>query len=409
MMSTRTRALAAASLFAWLLGACLEADGLGLDVDAGPVHAGDGGRDAGPPAPEDLDGYVQWEMEGHGIAGLAAVIVKDDAIAWTGRFGYADLEAMTPVTENTLFLVASISKTIVTVPIMQLAEERVIQLDAPVDAYLPYAVRHPGFPDVPITARMLLTHSSGLEDDFIKLAMAMDPGMAPTTLAEFSEQYVTPGGALDGEHNWGARPGTDWSYCNAAYGVLGHLAEVAGGASLPELTRTGVREPLGMTQSGWLGADVSADAMAVGYTWNGRAYTELEYEVMSYYPAGGFATSVAELSRFLRAFIRLGELDGARILEEETVHAMREPQVPSIASGQGITWSYERLAGATWLGHSGATLGGSAQMLFRPDDGTAIIVLTNSDAYVLARLGIRDTADALDRIVERIAVEAGAI
>ena len=394
-------------LLTCLAGCVIDETDPGFAIDAGVGVDAILRRDAAvPPPPEDLDGYVQWEMDQHGIPGLAATIIRGDTAVWTGAFGTADAEAAVPVTPDTLFAVASISKTIVATRAMQLVELGLLDLDAPIDDYLPFATRHPAFPDVPITARMLLTHTSGIEDDFVMLGPEMDPGMAPRTLAEFVESYVTPGGARYGESNWGAQPGTAYSYSNAAFGVVGYVLEVAGGAPLPDQTKQGVRDPLGMSASGWLGLEVPASDLAVGYNWNGRELNPIEYEILSYYPAGGFATSMAELSRFVRAFMRFGELDGMRILSEDSARAMREQQVPDIWDAQALAWRYELRDGELWLGHSGATLGGSANMLFRPADDTAVLVLTNSDAYVLDRLGLSEGADALHRILDRLVADA---
>src|SRR5690606_2885539 len=126
--------------------------------------------DAGPPA--DLDGYIEWHMQAGGLPGAAAAIVKAGEIAWIGTYGWADIEASRPVDEHTLFIVASISKTITATRALQLVEAGLLDLDAPLETYVPYAVRHPAHPDVAITARMLLTHSSGLEDSWGALASA---------------------------------------------------------------------------------------------------------------------------------------------------------------------------------------------------------------------------------------------
>ena len=393
-----------------IAGCVIDETGAGFAIDGGAPDAATARRDAFvPPAPEDLDGYVQWEMEQHGIPGLAAMIFRGDTTLWVGTFGTANAEAALPVTADTLFAVASISKTIVATRAMQLVELGMLDLDAPIDDYLPFAVRHPAFPEVPITMRMLLTHTSGIEDDLVMLGPEMDPGMAPHALSEFVESYVTPGGLRYGESNWGAEPGTDYSYTNAGFGVVGYVLEVAGGAPLPEQTKQGLRDPLGMSASGWLGLEVSASEMAVGYNWNGRELTPIDYEVLSYYPAGGFTTSVNELSRFVRAFMAFGELEGMRILTEASARAMREQQIPDIWDAQAIAWRYELRNGEPWLGHSGSTLGGSANMLFRPADDTAVLMLTNSDAYILARLGLTDGADALRRILDRLVTDAAAL
>lgn len=378
-----------------------------IALDAPPIVR-DAGTDAGPPA--DLDGFIEHHMRAGGIPGAAAAIIKDGAIRWIGTYGYADVESERPVDEHTLFILASISKTVAAARAMQLVEAGLLDLDAPVETYLGHAVRHPSFPDVPITTRMLLTHTSGLEDAWLRLGEVSTTGTDPTvSLAEFTEGYVVPGGAYYGESNWGAQPGTRRSYCNAAFGVIGAVLEAAGGASLREQTETAIFDVLDMDGAGWFLADLDLSRVATPYSWNGRRFSAYEQSGMAFYPAGSLRVSVTGLARFLLAIDGGGALDGARILSEESVAETLRIQFPRISSGQALTWSARRVAGQLYIGHSGSTSGGSTQMLLSAEGSHGIILLTNSDAYLLARFGLVAGDEAMEAILERLDEEARAL
>ncbi len=374
----------------------------GVHTDARPAP------DAGPP--EDLDGYLEWQMRAGGIPGAAMAIVKDGEIAWVGTYGYADLEAMRPVDEHTLFIVASISKTMAAVRAMQLVEAGMLDLDVPVETYLPYEVRHPEHPDVPITTRMLLTHTSGLEDNFILLGRATTYGTDPTeTLTGFAEGYVTPGGAYYGDSNWGSAPSTRRSYCNAGFGVVGDVLERAGGENLRAQTRASIFEVVGMDGAGWFLEEVDLERLATPYAYNGRSYTAQPQNGFAFYPASSLRVSVIGLSRFLITIWNAGELEGARILSAESVAELLRAQVPALDAGQALTFSERRVNGHLYIGHSGSTFGGSAQMLLSREGDHGILLLTNSDAYVRDRLGQPAGGDAMEAILRRLDEEALAL
>ncbi len=253
---------------------------------------------------------------------------------------------------------------------------------------------------------MLLTHTTGLRDDFATLANATYMGDPEVPLGEFTEAYVNPGGDFYSEDNWGARPGSDYEYCNVNYAVVGHVIESIRGEDFRAAIRTGILDPLGMTESGWLLSDVDPSSLASLYTYDGRNNSPLPQNGFAYYPASSLRTSVPELSRFLVATIRDGELDGERILSEELSQSMREPQRLDLNPNQAITWRYRQLGGERWLGHTGSTFGASAIIAYRPEEPVGMIVLTNSDAFIRGRLGLRGSQDALYAIFDRIAEES---
>src|SRR3990172_12348796 len=129
--------LCCALVAATMSSACVEGgDASPLLLDAGAADAAPPfvRADAGPP-PEDLDGFIQWEMAAGGLPGRAAATVTRDGVAWSGTYGLADVATATPVDDATLFVVASVSKPVAAVALLQLVEQGRIDLDAPASSY----------------------------------------------------------------------------------------------------------------------------------------------------------------------------------------------------------------------------------------------------------------------------------
>ncbi|MBX3249641.1 MAG: beta-lactamase family protein [Myxococcales bacterium] len=373
------------------------------ETDAAPVGR-DGGTDAGPP--DDLDGFIEHHMAAGGIPGLGAAVLRGGEIAWVGTYGFADVETGRPVDARTLFIVASISKTVVAALAMQLVEDGALDLDAPLDD-LGYEMRHPDHPDAAITTRQLFAHTSGLRDNWPALARVTSEGEDdPMSLAEFGAAYVAPSGALFARGNFGDAPGARRDYCNAGFGVLGHVIERAAGAPLPALSEARLFVPLGMDGASWLLTDTDRARLATPYSWNRRqGFVATAHYGFAFYPATSLRISVLGLARFALAHLGGGALDDTRVLSEESVGELFRPQFPSLSGGQGLAWSARTTPTRRWIGHSGSTYGASTLMLLDPHEGLGLIVLTNSDAYVRSTIGFEEGTDALDAIVARLDAE----
>lgn len=398
------------ALFVGLVGcdelAIDDADGSTFDRDAGPV------RDAGPPIdaqpPEDLDGFVEWQMDVGGLPGVAAGLVVDGEVVFVGTWGYADVENERPVADDTLFVVASVSKLFTAVPLMRLVEEGMLDLDQSTEAAFDFPIVHPEYPDAPITTRELLTHTSGMLDAWLTLGETTYSGDPPIDLGEFARGYAQPGGELyQASSNFGPEPGTDWEYCNAAFAVAAHLAELGWGEDFRALSERMIFEPLALQDTGWFFADIDTEKLAVLYTYNAPrdSFVPLDQVNYAHYPAGGLRSSIRDLLRYAQAWLSFGELDGQRFLAEETVRSMLPQQVPELSSRQALVLRYDTVNGNTYIGHSGAGIGGSANFLMLPDQNAALIVVTNGDAYVRARLGMPAGRDAFEAILGRMEEE----
>jgi CubicO group peptidase (beta-lactamase class C family) len=114
----------------------------------------------------DLEEKLQREFSDNNLTGVSYCVVKNDRILYSGAQGYADEANNKLATDTSRYLIASISKTITAVALMQLVEQNLIALDDDINNFLPYPVRNPDFPNTPITYRMLLSHTSSISDDF---------------------------------------------------------------------------------------------------------------------------------------------------------------------------------------------------------------------------------------------------
>ena len=114
---------------------------------------------------DELLQFIESTMENHLIPGISISIVKDQNIVWEKHFGYSNINQNILVDENTLFMLASISKTITATALMQLFEDGLFSLNDNINNYLPFNVNHPDYL-TPITFKMLLTHTSGIKDNW---------------------------------------------------------------------------------------------------------------------------------------------------------------------------------------------------------------------------------------------------
>jgi CubicO group peptidase (beta-lactamase class C family) len=347
---------------------------------------GSGGADAGTApdggaASSELDQFVLAHMQTARIPGLAAVAVKGDHVVFSGAWGEADLSAHRPVTTDTLFMLASVSKTVTAVAAMQLWELGKFKLDDPIDAVLGYPARNPKFPNVAITYRMLLSHTSSIEDgvhSFDYYVMDMD---SPISLQTLYDGYLKPGGAYYDASNWNATnaPGTHYSYSNLGLSLAGLLVEKIAGMSLQDYCQQHIFAPLGMNESSFFlkGLDRTHIAMPYSVDSSGN-YAPAGYYCYPDYPDGQLRTSASQLATFLMAFIQFGQFGGAQILKKATVEEMRKTQP---ASEEGLQWEPEMLAGKMLLGHGGSDTGVSTMIQFDPATGAGFVVLTNGNVY----------------------------
>ena len=338
----------------------------------------------GPDNPEEIDLNILKEMKAARIPGLAAVVVKDGKILWSGNYGWANIEQKQRVTTETFFQVASISKTITACVIMQLVEEGKLSLDTDLETILPFSVRNPQHATKPITMKHLLTHTSGIRDNWNILEEHwVKDGDFPESLGLSLANYFKPTGkyynSKKNYYTWAA--GTKEQYSNVGVAVAAYVAEVVAKVPFEKLCEEKLFQPLEITgaQFRLAGMDRSKIAVPYGLKRKSGRLKALGHHGYLDYPAGTLRITATQLAHFLTCFIRDGELAKTRVLRAETVQKMRTIVFPEVAPKQGLAWYFSKAAGHKMLGHDGGDPGVSTYMGYRPRDGVGIIILMNTE------------------------------
>ena len=373
-----------------------------------------------------LNEFAAALIEEDAIPGMAIAVVKDGQVVHMQGYGFANASTRRPMTPNTPMNIASISKPILGIVLLQLRDRELLDLDADVNSLLPFRVENPHAQSVPITIRQLATHTSSI-GDYYDTADYQEGADSPLALTGYLRGILSNDGLRydDGAHYLDAKPGTVREYSNPGAGVAGAAAERAAGASLSALARDNIFEPLGMTNSSWSLADYPGDTLATRYeVYQCLPYTSLcasteeprrnwligkifdptkaDRRLKAYpqfgnpnYPDGGVNASARDLTLLAQSILAGGKTSGDLLLSPASFNEMLELQLPTrIDDRQRFFWR-DRYG---MIGHSGSDNGVFTSLYFDRDKGNAIVILMN-------RTPDLRTEQAMERLVERIKKE----
>jgi CubicO group peptidase (beta-lactamase class C family) len=341
-----------------------------------------------------FDRKISFLMRIAGFPSLSACIIKDDQIIWSKGYGYYDRSERKPATTETFYVIASITKTIVGTALMQQYEQGLFDLDDDVNTFLPFELRNPNFPDDPITFRMLLSHTSSLNENgqmqYYWFNFSGDPPF-DFFPEPYLREFLLPGGRYYDSTVWSTeyRPGEYAMYANVGFDLISYLVEIISGEPFLEYCDTHIFSPLDMKHTGFNFSRFDINQVAIPYQrYKGKYYTinELEsifgwelpepYYRMRFYPAGGLYTTVTDLSHFLIAHMNDGIYNDTKILEKETVDLMHTIQ-PGNQIGYGLAWMHQSIGGLS--GHGGDLPGADTWMLYNQTKDIGVIYLANGN------------------------------
>jgi CubicO group peptidase (beta-lactamase class C family) len=335
---------------------------------------------------ENLKRYIRQQMTELQIPGVAVGMAYGDAIA-VGGFGVTSIENPLSVNGDTVFQLGSITKTITGTAIMQLVDEGSLDLDRPVQDYLPdFRVADPEISKA-VTVRHLMTHTVGWEGDIFEAAGWGDDALSILVGRLAKLKQVTPFGTL-------------WSYSNASFYVLGRILEVHYGKPYENIIQEQLFAPLGIRHACYFAHDVVLERFSVGHAIGPSGLQVARPWAMerSSSPVGTTMMNVKDLLRYAR--FHLGTLEpSSPILKPETKEQMRRPGMPGVlngapsglAGGMGLSFMLGDRAGARVAGHGGSANGQPADLSMLPDHGFAVVVLTNlqNPGHTLAKRIVR--------------------
>jgi CubicO group peptidase (beta-lactamase class C family) len=309
--------------------------------------------------------------------GLAVGVVRNGSLEFFYGHGLADIESNTPITQDAVFRIGSITKTFTAIAIMQLWEQGLVDLDAPANDYLRAYKLIPAKDSFrPATVRHLLTHTAGIREilhpsDLLRLRDqdTVKLGRRVPSLAE----YYQGGLRIDAE------PGSRFMYTNHGFATLGQIIEDVSGETLDHYLREHLFEPLGMTDTDLVRSRRVQSHLATGYELchNGvRAVTDCEVVTVG----GGAAYSTPrDMARYLATLLGSGANEHSRVLKPATMATLFEPQYqpdPRL-SGNGLAFFRANLDGHLAVEHDGILPGFDSQIFLAPDDGIGVMAFAN--------------------------------
>ncbi|RYB90431.1 serine hydrolase [Nocardioides oleivorans] len=290
----------------------------------------------------------------------------------TATHGVLNVRTQAPVSSEALFQIGSISKVWTATLVMQLVDEGLLDLDVPVVKVLPGLELADPEATATVTTRHLLTHTSGIDGDVFT-----DTGRGDDCL----EKYVGILGDAGQNHPVGAT----WSYCNSGFSVLGRIVEELTGLTWDQALRERIYEPLGLEHTATLAEDVLMHAAAVGHDDHDAVPTPAAAWQLprSIGPAGLICADAADVLAFARMHLAGGlAADGTRVLSEESAAAMAShqadlPDTLVLGDSWGLGWIRFGWDERRLIGHDGTTLGQNAYLRILPEQGLAVVLLTN--------------------------------
>ncbi len=324
----------------------------------------DGQKGALPQVSRSVEAFILQEMQDKGLPAVSVAIV-DGQNRWSAGYGFTDAARMLPATARTVYRVGSVSKLFTDIGIMQLVEEGMLNLDAPITDYLPdFKPENPY--DKPITLRQLMSHRSGLVRE-PPVGHYFDPN---------EPDLRTTVESLNGTRLVHA-PESKVKYSNAGIAVVGYVLEHLNSKPFADYLKAAVLEPLGMSSSSFKPETAAKDRLADALMWgyDGRTFPAPTFELgMS--PAGSMYATVEDLAGFMQAMMSETPVISAASLKEMWTPQFAEP---GSRSGFGLGFSLSEMEGKQVVGHGGAIYGFATELAMIPEAGIGVVVTVSRD------------------------------
>lgn len=315
-----------------------------------------------------IDQLIQKQIADKMIPGAAALVAKDGRIVYEVAYGYQDIENKTPLDLNDIFRMASMTKPLTSVAIMQLYEKGKLNLNDPVSKYIPsfanpkvivsFSRKDSSWTSRPasreITIHDLLTHTSGIQYGFSDtIFSAIYAKNRVPDLAVPLDLTIETSMSILGTLPLAHEPGTKFTY-GLNTDVLGRVVEVVSGMTLAEYFNANITGPLKMNDTKFFFDDQYSDRLTTAYTFNQKDYKLDKITAMGifdgnypvkgakkYFSGGsGLSSTLHDYFVFCQAILNGGEYNGVRILQEETVTLMTSDHLGDLRWTSNSTFGY---------------------------------------------------------------------
>ncbi len=336
----------------------------------------------------DFERTIAFYMKLGHMPSLSACIIKNNSIYWSQAFGESDRETPKDATLESIYMVASISKSICAVAVMQLLEEKLIEsLDDDVNKYLDFSLRNPYYSDVNISFRMLLAHQSSLASSDVMLFTSFSLLGYPRA---WLKEFLIPEGRFYHPNIWfNYSPGQRDNYSSMNFEILAYLVERISQEPYENYVKEHIFQPLNMSSTSYFLSELNSSNLAVPYVWLAGLYIRLPFYENHDAGAGGAKSTVLDLSHYLIIHMNEGVYNGVRILNSTSIREIHRSQYPLASDDNfsyGLGW-YSSLGsdGNMYGGHDGTIAGGRSVMRMRYQDNVGVIFCYNRFQLVLNR------------------------
>jgi CubicO group peptidase (beta-lactamase class C family) len=329
---------------------------------------------------EKAETRIDSVMKRFDMVGLSVAVVKKGDLIYTHSFGYKNKETQTPLSNSDIFRIASISKSFSATAVMQLIEAKKLSLNDDVSKLAGFKIRNPKFPETIITLKMLLSHTSSLNDGQGYFTLdVINPDKNPDWAKSYSD-YA---------------PGAEYAYCNLNYNLTGTIIERISGERFDQYIKKHILDPLGL----YGGYEVSAldstrfatlyeyDSATQQLTPDPAAYNPRTKEISQYImgystpifsPTGGMKISATDLAKYMTMHMYLGHYKGIKIMKKKSARIMQKPVSPGEGGyGLAIMTSDKVVPGKILKGHTGSAYGLYSMLFFDPKEKSGIVAITN--------------------------------
>ncbi len=329
-----------------------------------------------------IENAVTKFMATSGAPGVSVAVVVNGERAWSAGFGMADLENNVPVTAQTLFRLASVSKPITATAAMHLWEQGKLDLDAPIQKYCP------AFPqkEWPITTRQLMGHLGG-----VRHYRSESEGDQEVNNTRHFDDPIAGGIQFFANDPLFAKPGTKFHYSTQGFTLIGCAIEGAAKEKYIDYVRENIFQPAGMTHTQWDDRFAVIPHRTRFYSKSKSGAVEnSEFLDASYkIPGGGWLSSADDMANFEVAIL------ADRLLSRKTRDAMWTPQqtaAPVVDAEKhdsyALGWGTGNSAGVADVGHGGGQQGTSTSIMLAPHQHMGVVVLANMDGVDASSLAV---------------------
>ena len=346
------------------------------------------------PMEKRVDAAIQEVMQQYNCVGVTAVILKDGEVIYDKAFGYKDLDTKEPLSTSHMMRIASISKSFTATGLMKQVEKGIISLDDDISDLIGFQIRNPHHPEVPITLRMVLSHTASIRDqENYSTLDHLNPAISGDCMASFYEY----------------KPGEGYNYSNLGLNLAGTILEKVTNVRFDQYVRDSIILPLGL--EGGHNIDVlDSSRIASLYNYRNGAYVKapaygsvahrldnytMGYSAPMFSPTGGVKISTQDLAQYMKMHMNYGELNGVRMISEESAKTMQTPvwmiqnihqweEQYGLCLKEFVDFTDNpkyNTPGNYPIGHTGNAYGLRSIIIWSPVEGWGIAAMTNGYVY----------------------------